>query len=300
MLLGVFFGVFFGVFLSATLVGLGLNSVAQNKAYANPTSQPTSQGSEVSMAMRVAREQIIKGELLQQQGRYTEAIEAFKHAQRLHPDLLNLITIATLYDELADCASAYEAWMDVVTACTKGCEFQREARARFLEKTAPCTSTLSLSSLPSAEVTIDGREVGATPLKLPVLHGSHTLTLSAIGHALYREHLVTDESSAHRVIDITLKPQWSDEVRLQNNLSASTQAPRHTWRSPIIFTSLTAAGLLSTYAAVSYLQSEPRELNMKAQLSLGASGALTLIALLTGLSSPPKLPPPASPVLGTP
>lgn len=81
-------------------------------------------------------------------------------------------------------------------------------------------STLEITSVPEAVVTVDGRRVGRTPFLREVLSGAHEITLTAIGYNPHRAKLVAQE---HR--KATLSVNLSVASTLGPNLPVPPAAP---------------------------------------------------------------------------
>ena len=150
-----------------------------------------------------SQEYLIKGQEALERSDFTEALTCFSNAQRLSPDIKNLITIAGIHQRRGDCPKAYNAWVLAIRDCQE-CKYKDAIFQRFVDGTRPCTSSLNITSMPSAQVRLDGVDLWSTPVTIPALYGSHTLEISEPGY-LSTTRRIQVESSQERVdIDITL------------------------------------------------------------------------------------------------
>lgn len=84
------------------------------------------------------------------------------------------------------------------------------AAVRALAKAQPLPATVKVSSEPSgASVTVDGAQVGTTPLELPLSAGEHTLAFTADGHVSHRRRLVVAAGELLS-LDASLSPAVSN------------------------------------------------------------------------------------------
>ena len=217
--------------------------------------------------------------------RYLEAIKELRLAYNALPDVKPLISIATLYDKLADCPSAYYAWLEVLESCQEGCSYQDRSKKMFFEKTAPCASVVKINSIPPARITLDQRySLGETPKETPILYGSHLLAIEAPGYQPITRRFKNDETSEELLFDVTLEPigaQLLGASELQTQLTPPPLKPLEPeWKPILRWTSLAFASVGAAYVGVDWVR-QNRSISMNAKIGLAASGSFLMISLLS-------------------
>ena len=245
---------------------------------------------------REARREVTRAEKAIERKDYPRALEHFKRADLLLPDLKNKISIAILYHKLNRCSESFNAWQDVLNLCQQGCRYQERVRASHDKMTASCTAPLSISSTPSARVSVNGRDVGPTPLQTSLLLGSHKLELRARGYQRV-ERWINIESAQQRLeLNIPLEPLYGSNV--QRVLQTPIEPPAHPERmnSQVKLAVRVAAfglGTLSGAMAIFYhnqlhggagrtlvdVMKEP--LDLGGQLLLGGAGLFFVTGVVT-------------------
>ena len=132
-----------------------------------------------------AREHFLHGRALYREGKFQEAISEFEAAYLIKPNGVVLFNVGRCYERLGDLKTALQKYQDylreVPTAQDRpGVE---EAIAR-LEKQfeARGVQELFIKTQPSgAEVTVDARMVGKSPLSAELPPGTHSLRVAAPG-----------------------------------------------------------------------------------------------------------------------
>jgi hypothetical protein len=150
-----------------------------------------------------AQEYLIKGQDALTRNDFSVALTCFINAQRLSPDIKNLITIAGIHQRRGDCPSAYSSWIAAIKDC-QNCKYKDAIFKRFIEGTRPCTSTLNVTSMPSAQVKLDSVELWRTPMSIPALHGSHILEVAEPGYLSTARRVLVDPSQERIDVDVTL------------------------------------------------------------------------------------------------
>jgi hypothetical protein len=133
---------------------------------------------------------------------YQEALASFLEAYRISPRESIQNNIALSYRNLKDFASAYSAYEELLARF--GDKMKPAAKndaQRALEELVILTGLVTIKvQEPDAKVTVDGKEVGKTPLSKPVRVniGVHTITVSKPGFETITKEITTrghDEAS---------------------------------------------------------------------------------------------------------
>lgn len=167
---------------------------------------PNEAGAEKSAAdIQYAQEMILKGQSLLKKKQYRAAISYFERSQARVPEVNNLFMIGAIYTKLKDCPQALNYWSEAQKLCGR-CALSEKLDTAIIKHTSPCSVDISVQSLPRAQVNIDGKFLGDTPYLGRVLHGSHQVTLSSVGH---QPQVIRVQATSNRPvnIDITLAPQ---------------------------------------------------------------------------------------------
>ncbi|HEY2514459.1 MAG TPA: PEGA domain-containing protein, partial [Polyangiaceae bacterium] len=122
---------------------------------------------------------------LSKEGLYQEALASFIEANRLAPRESIQRNIAQTYRDLKDMANAYEATKDLLALYGEKMKPTLKSNAQHaLEELEVLTGVIDVTvQEPGAKVTLDGKEVGVTPLAKPlrVGIGTHALTVAKEG-----------------------------------------------------------------------------------------------------------------------
>lgn|GEM_PF-2954830 len=224
-----------------------------------------------------AQEHIIQAQRALDRGDLTAALASFQRAQQLAPDVKNLISIADLHQRRGDCPSAYAAWTVALRECAD-CKYKDMIFGRFVEGTRPCTLPLTITSMPSAQVRLDGVELWRTPVQIPALHGTHTVELSELGYVSVAQRVLVDPSQERADLDVIL-------YLVSSAQGARLSAPAVDWTPPpsppaSAVRSVTALGFLAVGvvgAGVSAGMVVDRQISAATTLSLSAISALFVI-----------------------
>ncbi|MBX3230418.1 MAG: PEGA domain-containing protein [Labilithrix sp.] len=135
------------------------------------------------------------------EGRYADAIRAFDEAYRLGGPPFELWNIAKCHLRLDQPEQAAELLERYLATPNLPKEDREEASAQ-LDALKKRPSTLTVTSSPAgATVTVDGKEVpGVTPLSVTVMHGSHTVEVSAPTGVPYKQKLEARYGRAVHVV----------------------------------------------------------------------------------------------------
>lgn len=162
-------------------------------------------------ALADARQHFLAGQDYYSQGRYQKAIEEFDEAYRLDPRPLLLYNIAQTWEKLGDLEKAIEFLKKYLDA-----DPTIENRTTLLNKLATMEERLSKTGVEikcaeaDAQVFVDGKEVGKTPLPTTVKlsAGTHKLQVSKKGFADFKLS-VAITSGQTLPVDVELEPGQS-------------------------------------------------------------------------------------------
>jgi hypothetical protein len=161
--------------------------------------------------IKYAQDMIQKGQSLLKKKRYRAAIPYFKRSHDRMPDVKNLYTLGAIHSKLKQCPQALSYWLSAQAMCGR-CRLSNQLDLAVRKHTESCSSEISVQSLPRAKVVIDGQEVGETPYTSRLLHGTHTLSLAAVGYSKYQIRVQADRGRSVNV-DVALNPQGRQIVR---------------------------------------------------------------------------------------
>lgn len=138
-----------------------------------------------------------------QEGRFREAVERFKEADRLAPSALLSFNIAKVYERMADNRNALAYYRDYLRRLPAADNRRTvSARVQELEKALMATGVQQVTVLSTplgATVAIDNVARGVTPWTGELIPGPHTLDLRLAG---YRPVVMEIELPAEHAIDL--------------------------------------------------------------------------------------------------
>jgi hypothetical protein len=169
--------------------------------------------------IKYVQDMIQKGQRLLKEKRYRAAISYFKRSHDRIPDVKNLYTLGAIHSKLKQCPQALSYWLSAQVMCGR-CGLSNQLDLAVRKHTESCSSDISVQSLPRSKVMIDGQEVGETPYTSRLLHGTHTLSLAAVGYTKYQIRVQADRGRSVNV-DVALNPQGQQTVR-PNSTQIST------------------------------------------------------------------------------
>jgi hypothetical protein len=131
-----------------------------------------------------ARQHFMAGQDYYTQGRYNKAIEEFEEAYRLDPRPLLLFNIAQAYEKLGQLKKTVDYLKRFLEA-----EPDTDERTTLLNKIANLEARIAKTGIkvscnvPEANVYVDGKEVGKTPIAkvVPLSAGAHKVQVSKKG-----------------------------------------------------------------------------------------------------------------------
>ena len=165
--------------LNGSLESLARADATTSSASAAPSTPPT------PAQLAEAKKFFEAGVKLMKEQLYQEALASFLEANKIAPRESIQNNIALSYRNLKDLASAYAAYEELLARY--GDKMKPAARAdaqRALEELAVLTGVITVKvQEPAAKVTLDGKDIGTTPVSKPLRAniGNHTVAISKAG-----------------------------------------------------------------------------------------------------------------------
>jgi tetratricopeptide (TPR) repeat protein len=155
-----------------------------------------------------AQVQFERGVSAYEQGRYRDAVDLFKEADRLAPSALLSFNIAKVYERMQDPKSALAAYREYLRrlpeADNKLDTSQRIAELELTLQKQGVQQLTIMTSPPGATLLIDDETKGVTPWTGELTPGAHRL---AVRLREYRDSSQTIELPARHAIDVVLELQ---------------------------------------------------------------------------------------------
>ncbi len=143
-------------------------------------------------------------------GRYADAIREFNKAYRVDPNPVLVFNMARAFEEMKQYPSAVEFYRKYLEMAPNAKDAEtvkqslRTLELLIAQQASPEQVELTVTSVPDgAKVLLDGRDVGATPLKLKVALGKHFVTVEKAGFTREASEL-TFEKGADQTHAVTL------------------------------------------------------------------------------------------------
>ena len=175
-----------------------------------------------------AKARLREGAALFRAGRFRDAIAEFEAAYRLKPHGAIHFNVAQCRERLGEWPGALRAWNDYLREVpdAKDRAAVRASIGRIEERLAAAgVQALLVYTDPSgAEVRVDGKVRGATPLHLVLSPGTYALSLSREGYAPAVED-VTLSTTPSLAVEVVLRPAASAPVAAAPPAEAFRAAP---------------------------------------------------------------------------
>lgn len=225
----------------------------------------------------MAQQLFKEGNELFARGMLLDALKAYRKSQKLHPSYKVDLNIGGTLDELgrrAEAAWSFHRFM--VHSASAPADVVQQARARLAQLKHKLASVKVSCGVDGAVVAMDGKEVGLTPLELPIYlePGKHVLSVTKRGKLAFTRKLAL-LAGQHRVL--TTATRSATRLRAEALFKEGNE--------------LFAQGL---YLDALRLYRKSRQLRSSYRVDLNISGALdqlgrrTQAASLTALASSRK------------
>lgn len=197
--------------VASTVVVLGAGAQAQPRRPRNPPDGVITTGPNPTVLLQQAeaRQHFQTGAQHYQNARYTEAIEEFRTAYRLYASPTILFNLAQAYrsdGQLVNAVATFRRYLeeggDLLTPQ------QRQEVEDVIREVEGTRAVLSFEVEPAGTaVTLDGRELGTTPLPrgVEVMPGEHNITLRLADHDPHDER-ITVTPHERRLYQFLLRP----------------------------------------------------------------------------------------------
>jgi len=133
-----------------------------------------------------AKELVQWGQKLYKQARYAEAIAKFEEAYLARPSPVITYNIGKCHEQLGETAKAMRAYRDYLRLSPNAADretvsdaitnLERRLREKGLQQ------LMVFADPPSARISVDGKELGNSPVSIELIAGNHTLSVTAEGH----------------------------------------------------------------------------------------------------------------------
>jgi hypothetical protein len=157
-----------------------------------------------------AKKNFESGLKLYGEGAYTEALIAFEQSYRVGGRPSALKNIAQCHRSLKHFVEAYEALEQMITVHdAQVSAADKKAAQQTMDELAVLTGTIEVAvSESDAEIAIDGRTIGKSPLPKPkrVAVGSHTVRVTKATFAAHEQQLNVG-SQENKKLDVRLEPE---------------------------------------------------------------------------------------------
>lgn len=197
--------------VASTVILLGAGATAQPRRPRNPPDAVITRGPNPTVLLQQAeaRQHFQTGTQHYQAGRFTEAIEEFRTAYRLYASPTILFNLAQAYrsdGQLVNAISTFRRYLeDAEGALT---DQQRQEVQDVITEIESTRAVLSFEVEPAGvTVTLDGRELGTTPLPrgVEVMPGEHAISLRFTDHDPHEER-ITVNPHERRLYQFLLRP----------------------------------------------------------------------------------------------
>ena len=155
--------------------------------------------------MQRAQKLVYEGYQFLQQKKYRRALKKLKQSYQIVNDIKVLAMISSIYNKQGFCENSYDMWWQAYMKCAP-CDGIPLFKKKWVKSTKKCTQVVHIEATPYAQVFKNGEFIGKTPLKLPLLYGSHRLTLRSNNFWDKQEDLDITEGQGVVMRDYLLTP----------------------------------------------------------------------------------------------
>jgi hypothetical protein len=209
--------------LPALLISLFLAAPAPK---AKPAAAPAAQeGGDV----KKAKDLFQWGQKLYKQARYAEAISKFEEAYAVRPHPVIYFNIGKCWEQLGETAKALRAYRDYLrlapdakdkeTVSDAIANLERRLREKGMQQ------LMVFADPPSARISVDGKELGTSPVSVELIAGNHTLTVVAEGFEKVDRSFVMQTTRATEMT-ISLRPVGKEPVKEPVKEPIASDAPK--------------------------------------------------------------------------
>lgn len=171
--------------------------------------RPAAAAAPENAGLAKAKELVQWGQKLYKQARYAEAIAKFEEAYLARPSPVITYNIGKCYEQLGETAKAMRAYRDYLRLSPNAADretvsdaitnLERRLREKGLQQ------LMVFADPPTAKISVDGKELGNSPVSIELVAGNHTLSVTAEGHEKVDRSFVMQLSRATEMT-IALRP----------------------------------------------------------------------------------------------
>lgn len=174
-----------------------------------PKKPATPAAAEESGDVKKAKDLFQWGQKLYKQARYAEAISKFEEAYAVRPHPVIYFNIGKCWEQLGETAKALRAYRDYLrlapdakdkeTVSDAIANLERRLREKGMQQ------LMVFADPPSARISVDGKELGTSPVSVELIAGNHTLSVVAEGFEKVDRSFVMQTTRATEMT-ISLRP----------------------------------------------------------------------------------------------
>lgn len=179
--------------------------------------------------VKKAKELFQWGQKLYKQARYAEAISKFEEAYAVRPHPVIYFNIGKCWEQLGETAKALRAYRDYLrlapdakdkeTVSDAIANLERRLREKGMQQ------LMVFADPPSARISVDGKELGSSPVSVELIAGNHTLTVVADGFEKVDRSFVMQTTRATEMT-ISLRPVGKEPVKEPVKEPIASDAPK--------------------------------------------------------------------------
>ena len=192
--------------IHALLIALFLAAPPAPKA--KPAAAPEAESGDVAKA----KELFQWGQKLYKQARYAEAIAKFEEAYSVRPHPVIYFNVGKCWEQLGETAKALRAYRDYLrlapdakdkeTVSDAIANLERRLREKGMQQ------LMVFAEPANARISVDGKELGTSPVSVELIAGNHSLTVTAEGFEKVDRSFVMQTTRATEMT-ISLRPAGS-------------------------------------------------------------------------------------------
>jgi tetratricopeptide (TPR) repeat protein len=201
-----------------------------------------------------AKELVQWGQKLYKQARYAEAIVKFEEAYLARPSPVITYNIGKCYEQLGETAKAMRAYRDYLRLSPNATDretvsdaitnLERRLREKGLQQ------LMVFADPSSARISVDGKELGQSPVSIELIAGNHTLSVAAEGHETVDRAFVMQLARATEMtIALRPLPPVADVPRATETTTAARQATPDVLPGPAITATVEKKARVWTWVA---------------------------------------------------
>ncbi|MDP1822699.1 MAG: PEGA domain-containing protein [Archangium sp.] len=196
---------------------------------APPAPKKAAPGAAESGDVKKAKDLFQWGQKLYKQARYAEAIAKFEEAYTVRPHPVIYFNIGKCWEQLGETAKALRAFRDYLrlapdakdkeTVSDAIANLERRLREKGMQQ------LMVFADPPSARISVDGKELGTSPVSVELIAGNHSLSVSAEGFEKVDRSFVMQTTRATEMT-ISLRPVSKEPAKDPVKDPVASDAPK--------------------------------------------------------------------------